>query len=254
MITGAYQTQYYLTVFSTYGSPTGQGWYNAGITAYAAVNSGTISGVSGTQYVFNSWSTGGSNYVQSSGITMNAPITATASWITQYQITFAVNGNGSTTPTGSNVWENASSLSIMATPNVGYTFSNWSSNTVSITFDNANSASAMATIGGTGTITAAFALTPTPVPTATPIPTPSPTTVPTFAPTPEVKSTPAPTPTPTTTSTVTTSPPLSPTPTIQEVTMWIILPLFSVIILVSIVFARKRIKKTAPTHIFQPIF
>ena len=94
----------------------------------------------------------------SSSVTMNNPITETANWQTQYQVTFAVIGGGSTIPTGSNVWENAGSLPILATPNTGYTFSSWSSNTGSITFNNANSATATATIGRTGTITATFAI------------------------------------------------------------------------------------------------
>ena len=76
-------------------------------------------------------------------------------------MTFAVSpsGSGSTGPSGSNIWENAGSLSMTATPSAGYTFSSWSSSTGSITFNNANSASATATISGTGTITATFTLT-----------------------------------------------------------------------------------------------
>jgi len=75
----------------------------------------------------------------------------------QYKVSFAVIGEGSTSPAGSNVWENAGSLFIRATPDAGYTFSSWSSSSGSITFNNANSASATATIEGTGAITALFA-------------------------------------------------------------------------------------------------
>ena len=158
--TANWQTQYYLTVTSAYGSTTGSGWYNSGATAYAGLNSGTVSGGTGTQYVFAGWGSdaSGTNYAQSVAITMNSPMTATANWQTQYQLTFAVIGSGSTMPTGSNVWENAGSLSITATPNTGYSFSSWSSNTESITFNSANSASTTATIGGTGTITATFTI------------------------------------------------------------------------------------------------
>ena len=126
----SWQPQYYLTVASSYGTPSGSGWYNAGSTAYASVNLGTISGVSGTQYVFTSWNTGGSNYMQSSGITMNAPITATASWITQYYLTVnSVYG----VPSGSG-WYN-SGVTAYASLNAGtvsggtgtqYVFSFWS--------------------------------------------------------------------------------------------------------------------------------
>ena len=83
-ITGFYQTSYYLTVFSAHGSSTGQGWYNAGVTAYAGLASSTVSGGSGTQYVFTNWGTraSGTNYAQSNAITMSGPITATANWQT----------------------------------------------------------------------------------------------------------------------------------------------------------------------------
>jgi hypothetical protein len=79
--------QVYLTVQSSYGSPSGSGWYNAGATAYADLNAGTVSAGSGAQYAFSSWSTGGSNYAQSNAITMNGPVTASAAWVTQYYLT-----------------------------------------------------------------------------------------------------------------------------------------------------------------------
>ena len=90
--------------------------------------------------------------------TVDSSTTVSPLYYHQYEVTFAVSGNGSTSPLGSNVWENAGSLSITATPNAGYAFSSWSSNTGSITFNNATSASATATISGTGTITATFAI------------------------------------------------------------------------------------------------
>ena len=85
-------TQYYLTVNSAYGVPSGSGWYTQGTTAYAGLNAGTVNGGSGIQYVFSSWSTGGTSYAQSSAITMNQAQTSTASWTTQYQVSFAQSG------------------------------------------------------------------------------------------------------------------------------------------------------------------
>ena len=75
-------------------------------------------------------------------------------------MTFVVSpsGSGSTSPAGTNVWEDAGSLGISATANSGYSFSTWSSNTGSITFNNANSASTTATISGSGIITSNFLL------------------------------------------------------------------------------------------------
>ena len=159
-LTFQWTEQFLLTVNSAHGTPSGAGWYGSGSLAYAGLSSGTVAGSAGSQYVFTSWSSdaSGSAFSSSNAVTMNGPKTATANWKIQYQVTFAVSVGGSTSPTGSNVWENAGSLPIAATPNSGYNFSSWSSNTGSITFNNANSATATAMISGTGTITATFAI------------------------------------------------------------------------------------------------
>jgi uncharacterized repeat protein (TIGR02543 family) len=160
--TANYVEQYHLTVSSLYDSPGGAGWYDSGSTAYATLASGTVSGGAGTQYVFIRWGTdaSGTDYAQSNAITMDGPKTATSDWKTQYQVSFVVtpSGSGSTTPAGTNVWQDAGSLSISALANPGYMFSNWSSDTGSITFGNAAYASTTATIGEPGTITANFAV------------------------------------------------------------------------------------------------
>ena len=124
-LTGVYVTQYRLTVTSPYGTPTGQGWYDSDSTAYAGLSSGNVSGGAGTQYVFTSWGSdaSGTNYAQSNAITMSGPMTATANWQTQYQVTFTQTGldsdAGSTTvltfnntnyawsPLPSNFWVNS---------------------------------------------------------------------------------------------------------------------------------------------------
>ena len=89
-------------------------------------------------------------------ITANSNVTS--SYNTQYSVTFVVSpsGAGTTTPTGSSVWENAGPLSITATPSSGFAFSTWSSNVGGITFTSTGSASTSATIEGAGTITATF--------------------------------------------------------------------------------------------------
>ena len=118
--TASWTHQYELTVTSAYGSTSGQGWYNAGVSVPFSVNT-PVSGGTGVQYALTSWSGSGtgaySGSSSSSSVTMNNPITEMANWQTQYQVTFAVSGGGSTIPTGSNVWENAGSLPITATPN-----------------------------------------------------------------------------------------------------------------------------------------
>jgi hypothetical protein len=239
MVDPSYDHQCYLTVTSAYGTASGSGWYSAGSTAYAGLSTGTVSGGAGTQYVFTSWDTdaSGTNYVQSNAITMNSPMTATANWQTQYQLTFAVSGSGSTIPTGSNVWENAGSLSITATPDTGYTFTYWSSSSGSITFNNDNSASATATIDGTGTITATFAITTSPTPiVSSPSPTPI---VSSPSPTPIVSS---PSPTPIVTSPSPTPKGSSPSPTPLYVVLVAVI-IVAAIILISIGIALKRSRR-----------
>jgi hypothetical protein len=107
--TAIWQTQYYLTVTSSYGSPSGQSWYNAGSPATFGVTSPSAGGP-GTQYLLTSWSGSGSGAysgsLASSSVTMSNPITETASWQTQYYLTLATNF-GSTSPTVGDNWENA---------------------------------------------------------------------------------------------------------------------------------------------------
>jgi hypothetical protein len=86
--------------------------------------------------------------------------TRIVSYIDQFAITFAVSpvGSGTTSPSGTNVWENYGLLSISATPNAGYVFSVWSSSG-HILIASPGSASTSASISGAGTITAGFATT-----------------------------------------------------------------------------------------------
>ncbi len=203
--------------YTTLTTSTQQVWLDAGSSWN--VNSTIVAGSGTEQWIATS---GISGIVGSS--TVVSPL-----YYHQYKVTFAAAGGGSTSPTGSNVWENASSLPIMATPNAGYTFSSWSSNTGSITFNNATAASSTATISGTGTITASFA--PTPTPTATP--TPTPTSSATSTPTPTPTLTPFPTPTVTPTPAVTPAPTSSQTPVLA--TMGQYLPVIVAVIVLGAV-------------------
>ena len=103
--TASWIAQYYLTVNSAHGTPAGQGWYNSG--ASESLNIPSPVGNAGIQYVFSSWSGSGSGSYSgssaSSSVTMDAPITETASWITQYYLT--VNSTQGTSSGGG--WYNA---------------------------------------------------------------------------------------------------------------------------------------------------
>ena len=117
-----YQTQYYLTVTSANGSPTGQGWYNAGVSAPFSVTTPS-SGGNGVQYLLTTWTGSGigsySGSSSSSSVTMNNPITETANWQTQYYLTV---NSAAGTPTGqSSGWYNSGTSitsSVSATINV----------------------------------------------------------------------------------------------------------------------------------------
>jgi len=95
-VSAAYTTRYLLAVASAYGTASGAGWYDAGSSATFGVSPTTVSGSSGTQYVFSGWSSSDSGgYTGSSptqSITLNNPVTETAAWTTQYQVTYSESG------------------------------------------------------------------------------------------------------------------------------------------------------------------
>ncbi len=104
--TATWTTQYYLTVSSPYGSPSGAGWYNSGSLATARLSSGKVSGSKGVQYVFNDWSGDASEAALTCSVLMTSPETATASWNTQYLVTYAAVGNALPITVPSNEWVN----------------------------------------------------------------------------------------------------------------------------------------------------
>ena len=85
--------QYYLTVDAGgHGTAGGAGWYDANTNAQATITPLSVAGTAGTQYVFAGWSgdaTGSGS--PSNDILMNSPKTATATWTTQYYVTYAAN-------------------------------------------------------------------------------------------------------------------------------------------------------------------
>lgn len=114
------------------GSPISGG---TGIRCTASPSSGTVSVPSGS-----------------------GPVTTYITFTTQYQVSFAVSpsGSGTTSPSETSWYNSGTIISISATPNVGYVFSSWSTNTSSIIITNPSSESTTATINGPGTITANF--------------------------------------------------------------------------------------------------
>ena len=80
-----FRTEFYLTVTSPYGETGGSGWYEAGTTAFASLRNTTVPGPTGVRYVFVGWTgdAGGAGRM-SSGIVMDGPKTANATWRTEY--------------------------------------------------------------------------------------------------------------------------------------------------------------------------
>jgi uncharacterized repeat protein (TIGR02543 family) len=80
----------------------------------------------GVQYVFSSWSDGGT---ESHTVSPVAPTTYTAYFTTQYQLTTASSNDawGSITPADGAHWYGAGSVAgVTATPSTGYSFTGWS--------------------------------------------------------------------------------------------------------------------------------
>lgn len=78
-------TQYYVTIISPTGSPTGSGWYNAGQIATVSVQS-TVQYSNGTRQIFTGWNSTALGRNPSGQIAVNAPTTLRAAWKTQYLV------------------------------------------------------------------------------------------------------------------------------------------------------------------------
>ncbi len=156
-------TYTYSVTFDQTGIPGSVTW---GVTVGGLDNSGTggsitVNGLTGTlSYSYDSPVAGASGvqYVSSCSGTVAGAGTQSCTYTTQYQVSFAVipSGTGATSPSTTAYYNSGYGLSIMASPNGGYTFSSWSNGGASIAFTSSTSSSTTATINGPGTITANF--------------------------------------------------------------------------------------------------
>jgi hypothetical protein len=78
--------QYYVTIISPTGSPTGEGWYNAGTVVTVGVQS-TVQYPNGTRMIFNGWNSTNLGNTPNAQITVNSPTRLLAAWKTQYLVT-----------------------------------------------------------------------------------------------------------------------------------------------------------------------
>jgi len=116
--TAEWKQEYYLTIISSYGSPTPEsGWVEAGESIIASVTSPVSGQSSSTRYSCSGWT--GTGSVSTSGtttsttFTMNEPSSITWNWNTQYYLTMNTNF-GTITP--SNDWyDEGATVQISAT-------------------------------------------------------------------------------------------------------------------------------------------
>ena len=115
-----WKMQYYLTVVSPYGTPSGEGWYDGGDTAYATLDTDVVDHGNGTRRVFSYWSgnASGTDYSLSDPILVDAPKTAIANWKTQYYLTLDTNPSGVTIPSGEG-WYDAGTYASISTDEYG---------------------------------------------------------------------------------------------------------------------------------------
>jgi len=107
-----WKTQYYLTMSTNFGTVCpATGWYDAG--TLITISATSPSTIAGERYVWNKWT--GSGTVSYSGtnnlatVTMNGPITETASWTHQYELTMATNFGITDPAVGGSHWYDAGS-------------------------------------------------------------------------------------------------------------------------------------------------
>ena len=133
-VVASFTLQYQITMASNFGSlsPSNSSWYNAGsaVTIYAV----SPSIVAGEQYIWNGWTGSGTGSYTGSGnntslVTMNGPISETATWTHQFTLTMAANF-GTFSPASGN-WYNAGTQVTIYTvsPSVGageqYVWNGW---------------------------------------------------------------------------------------------------------------------------------
>lgn len=86
-----WKVQYILRVVSSYGTPSGSGWYDAGSTAPVTVQS-QIEYSNRTRRVFTGWIGDYSGTSSNFTLSIRKPMSVQAQWQTQYQTSFRVSG------------------------------------------------------------------------------------------------------------------------------------------------------------------
>jgi M6 family metalloprotease-like protein len=109
--------QYYVTIISPTGSPTGEGWYNAGTTVTVSVQSTVLYG-NGTRLIFNGWNAANLENNPTTQIVVNSPTRLVAGWKTQYQVNVQSSYG---TPIGSGWYDAGAQAPVSVQSEVEYT-------------------------------------------------------------------------------------------------------------------------------------
>jgi len=122
-------SEYILQLVSPYGSVSGEDYYIEDSSASFNVSPTTISGDSGTRYVFTGWTSDSQNGYTGSdnpaSVVISNDVTEIAQWKTQYYLTMAAGMGGSVSPS-SGWYDEGTHVTITATPDSGYSFHSWS--------------------------------------------------------------------------------------------------------------------------------
>ncbi|MGA6982751.1 MAG: Ig-like domain repeat protein [Candidatus Sulfotelmatobacter sp.] len=145
---------------TTYTAPQSFNWVVG--SSHTLNTTSPQAGPSGSQYVWNSWSQGGTQ-----SQSLDAPsstTTYTANFTTQYQLTTQASpsADGSVAPTSGNYYNSGTVVPLTATANTGYSFSNWTGNVA-----NSTSASTSITMTAPQSVTANFTVVIVATPTST---------------------------------------------------------------------------------------
>lgn len=109
-------TQYYVTIISPAGSPTGSGWYNSGQIATVGVQS-TVQYANKTRLVFTGWNSTVARD-PTAQITVNSPTTLQAGWKSQYLVTIQSSYGG---PIGAGWYDVGSNVPVYVQKEIDYT-------------------------------------------------------------------------------------------------------------------------------------
>jgi M6 family metalloprotease-like protein len=128
-VTAIYQVQYYVTVNTTHGNPTGAGWYNQGANASVTIPPTINDTEPGTRYVFTGWQGGFNGTSDPLTFNVEMPTILNAIWKTQYYL--SIDTGGFATATGAGWYDlgsNATYSLSSPSPTNGswYVFHGWS--------------------------------------------------------------------------------------------------------------------------------